>query len=79
MENGQGEYYQGIGVQLDDDLEESSWDGTDIYLSEMGMLTFLIDSEGDYALYDIKKIEIYYNEYSGNLPDEWSSDGPKLT
>lgn len=81
LENGQGEYYQGIGVQLDDDLEESSWDGTDIYLSEMGMLTFQIDSDGDYAEYDIKKIEIYYSSFSGNLPEGggWSNDGSKLT
>ena len=79
LENGQGEYYQGIGVQLDDDLEGSSWDGTDIYLSEMGMLTFQIDSDGNYAEYDIKKIEIYYSSFSGNLPDEWSNDGSKLT
>ena len=79
--SGQGEIYDGIEVQLDDDLEESSWDGTDIYLSEMGMLTFQIYSDGDYAEYDIKKIEIYYSSFSGNLPEGggWSNDGSKLT
>jgi len=79
--NGEGEIYQGIGVQLEDDLGESYWYGTDIYLKEMAMLTFQIDSEGDYALYDIKKIEICYSSFSGNLPDGggWSNDGSKLT
>ena len=79
--NGEGEYYQGVGVQLDDDLEESYWDGTDVYLYEMGMLTFQIDTDGAYAEYDIKKIEIYYSSFSGNLPEGggWSNDGSKLT
>lgn len=79
--NGEGEYYKGVGVQLDDDLEESYWDGTEVYLYEMGMLTFQIDTDGAYAEYDIKKIEIYYNSFSGNLPEGggWSNDGSKLT
>lgn len=79
--NGEGEYYKGVGVQLDDDLEESYWDGTDVYLYEMGMLTFQIDTDGAYAEYDIKKIEIYYSYFSGNLPEGggWSNDGSKLT
>ena len=79
LEYGVEEIYRGIGVQLDDDQEESHWNGTDVYLYEMGMLTFQIDTDGIYAEYDIKKIEIYYSDYSGNLPDEWSNDGSKLT
>ena len=79
--NGEGEYYKGVGVQLDDDLEESYWNGTDVYLYEMGMLSFQINTDGDYAEYDIKKIEIYYSSFSGNLPEGggWSNDGSKLT
>ena len=71
----------GVGVQLDDDLEESYWDGTDVYLYEMGMLTFQINTDGDYAEYDIKKIEISYSSFNGNLPEGggWSNDGSKLT
>lgn len=45
------------------------------------MITFQIDSDGAYAEYDIKKIEIYYSSFSGKLPEGggWSNDGSKLT
>jgi hypothetical protein len=81
FDDGDSRYNGGIGVQLENPDSESFWDGLHIYLYEMDMLNFQIDSGGDYALYDIKKIEIYYSSFSGNLPEGggWSNDGSKLT